>query len=118
MYLWQSLFILVGPIEAPKLKVVDMYGVREILLNWGAISSPGARGEVLGYRVQYWLSEMQEIPVVRAQKHHTFVFAPNRTTILTGLQHFARYRIRIQAFTEGGFGVWSPEENGGDVLSS
>ena len=92
-----------------------MYGISEILLSWGTISSSGARGEVLGYRVQYWLSEMQEIPVFQAQRHNTFILAPNRTTILTGLQQFAQYRIRIQAFTEGGFGVWSPEQNGGDV---
>ena len=92
-----------------------MYDFTKILLYWEPISKHGSRGEVLGYRIQYWLSEVQETPVIATVKYEGYIFAPNRTTTLTGLQPFSRYRIRIQAFTEGGYGVWSQEHNGGDV---
>ena len=110
-----TLLTFLGPIEAPKLEVIDMYDFTKILLHWEPISKHGSRGEVLGYRIQYWLSEVQETPVIATVKYEGYIFAPNRTTTLTGLQPFSRYRIRIQAFTEGGYGVWSQEHNGGDV---
>ena len=90
-----------------------MYAFEEILLNWEPISKAGARGEVLGYRIQYWLSELHENPVVQDKKYHFDVQEPNRTTIVKRLEPFARYRIRILAITEGGFGVWSREQDGG-----
>ena len=104
----------VGPTEAPKLQVIDMYGYQEMLLIWEPISKAGARGEVLGYRIQYWLTELQETPIIQKKVYAVSIFAPNRTKVLKGLQPFARYHIRIQAFTEGGFGVWSQELDGGD----
>ena len=102
-----------GPIEAPELEVIGMYGFEEILLRWKPISRAGARGEVLGYRIQYWLSELHEVSIVEGKKYHFDVLEPNRTIMIERLTPFATYRIRILAFTEGGFGVWSMAKNGG-----
>ena len=90
-----------------------MIGFDEISLEWTGISRAGARGEVLGYQIQYWLSELHENPVIQSTKYSFEILEPNRTAIIKGLQAFAQYRIRILAFNEGGFGVWSQEYGGG-----
>ena len=95
-----------------------MYDFEKILLKWEPISKAGARGEVLGYRIQYWLSELHENPVVQGKKYNFDVLEPNRTVIMKGLEPFARYRIRMLAFTEGGYGVWSKEQEGGMLVVS
>ena len=108
-----ALIIYLGPIEAPLLKVIDMIGFEEIALKWTEISKADARGEVLGYHIQYWLSELHENPVIQSTKYSFEILEPNRTAMITGLQAFAQYRIRILAFNEGGFGIWSQEYGGG-----
>ena len=99
------------------MKVTDMIGFEEIALKWTEISKAGARGEILGYQIQYWLSELHENPVFESTKHSFEILAPNRTAMIRGLQAFAYYRIRILAFNEGGFGVWSSEYGGGMFVS-
>ena len=107
-----------APIEAPVLQVTDMLGFEEISVTWKEISKSGARGEVLGYRIQYWLSELHEDPVIQERKYYFDVLEPNRTAVIKGLKPFAQYRIQIQAFTESGFGIWSPEYSGGTFCGS
>lgn len=104
---------LAGPVEAPKLEVIDKYDFEEILLKWQPVSQSGANGEILGYTVQYWLAELLDEPIIKAKKYSVDIKEPTRTTIIKGLQPYATYRIRIQAFTEGGLGVWSKRYNGG-----
>lgn len=90
-----------------------MYGFEEVMLKWNAVSKSKRRGEVLGYRIQYWLSELHAFPVQSLNKLTIDVMEPNRTITITGLQPYARYRFQILAFTEGGFGIWSQIHDGG-----
>lgn len=90
-----------------------MYDFERIMLKWQPISQFEAKGEVLGYRIQYVLSELYDTPVLGRKDQIIDVLEPKRTLVITGLQAFARYRIRILAFTEGGFGVWSDTYIGG-----
>lgn len=92
-----------------------MVGFEEISLKWKEISKAGARGEVLGYRILYWLSELHEDIVLQSTKYYFDILEPNRTAVIRGLQPFAQYRIQVLAFTEGGLGVWSPEYSGGTL---
>ena len=94
-----------------------MHGFREILLNWKPISQSSAHGEVLGYRIEYWMIELHEVLVPKTSVFNIDVLEPNRTAVIEKLQPFARYMIRILAFTEAGFGIWSKEQHGG-VLNS
>ena len=107
------MIFLSAPIEAPTLEITDMFDFYNISLRWNEISKAGARGEVLGYRIQYWLSELNAVPTVKAVAYHIDVFEPNRSVILKDLKPFGRYGIRILAFTEGGYGVWSYPKYGG-----
>ena len=103
----------IGPMKAPDLEVIDMYDFERILLKWKPISPFEAKGEVLGYRIQYFLSELHEAPILGTKGQIIDVLEPNRTVVISGLQAFASYRIRILAFTEGGFGIWSHMYVGG-----
>ena len=93
-----------------------MIGFEEISLEWTEISRAGARGEVLGYQIQYWLSELHENPIIESKKYSFEILEPTRTATIKGLQAFAQYRIRILAFNEGGFGIWSQEYSGGMLV--
>ena len=94
-----------------------MHDFEEILLKWKPISKADAKGEVLGYRIQYWLSELHEVPVPQSKIQFVDILEPVRTATIKGLQAYAQYRIRILAFTEGGFGVWSKLHNGGKSIN-
>ena len=108
-----SIIFFSAPIEAPNLEITDMFDFYNISLKWNEISRSAARGEVLGYRIQYWLSELNDVPTVKVVAYHVDVLEPNRSVILTDLKPFGRYGIRILAFTEGGYGVWSYPKYGG-----
>eukprot|EP00795_Rhopilema_esculentum_P002629 gene2630-826_t len=95
------------PIEAPELHVADMYGFYEALLSWDPIKQQTAHGEVIGYKIEYWLAEAYDFPVPKTSVDFINVFEPNRTVVIEKLDPYGKYGFRIQAFTEGGFGVWS-----------
>ena len=101
------------PVEAPKFQVTDMYGFNEILLNWKPIEKSAANGEVLGYQIEYQQIEANDDPVLKSTPTHLDVLEPNRSVVVKELDRFSKYRIRISAFTEAGFGVWSEAKYGG-----
>ena len=85
-------------------------------LKWTKINETGSKGEVLGYRITYWLNELNYDPVLSSVVTTTDVFAPNRTATLVNLKPFARYAIQISAFTEAGYGIQSKIYYGGNNI--
>ena len=88
--------------------------MNEILLQWNKISKTGAKGEVLGYQISYWLIELNYELVHSSELEYMSVYAPNRTAILKELKPFAKYAFQIAAFTEGGIGALSIKYYGGN----
>ena len=94
--------------------VIDKYSLNEILLQWSKINDAGAKGEVLGYEISYWIIELNFELVQSSEKKYIYVYAPNRTATLKELRPFAKYAFQIAAFTEGGIGLISIKYYGGN----
>ena len=95
--------------------VIDNCDLHEISLKWSAINETSANGEVLGYRISYWLTELNYEPVFYSEVLVTDVHTPRRSAAIVNLKPFAKYAIQIAAFTEAGFGVQSERYYGGDL---
>ena len=92
-----------------------MYDFYEVSLNWKEVNKTHANGEVLGYRIKYWLTEENYVPVSATNVSESLVFAPNTTLKIEDLQPYATYGINVSAFTEGGYGPESPVVYGGKI---
>ena len=93
--------------------MIDKYDFYEISLKWIEISKTHGNGEVLGYRIKYWLVELQDTIERKLTEHYVNTFAPNKTATIKNLKPYGRYGFTISAFTEGGFGVESAAVFGG-----
>ena len=71
---------------------------------------------MLGYRIYYWLSELNYDPVLLSDVIEIDVYAPNKSIVLYNLQPFATYAVQISAATEAGFGVKSKILYGGKTV--
>ena len=110
------IFIIPAPVEAPFFDVIDEYSFNEVSLNWRSISSKGARGEVLGYRIHYWPIEQNDVPIFNGETKYISVFEPNRNLTIKELMPYTIYGITVSAFTEGGFGVSSTHKKAGEYM--
>lgn len=74
-----------------------------IPLRWTRIPSHLLNGILTGYRIRYQATEVGQRPYKETPRE-VFVPAENESTVLTGLESFALYRIEITGLTIKGDG--------------
>ena len=103
-YYYFFIFFIVVP-EVPPLHVQaeNWWTTHTIPLKWSPIPSYLLNGILTGYRIRYQAIEMGLVPYKEVPKE-VIIPAENTSTVLTGLEKFALYRIEMTGFTIKGDG--------------
>ena len=99
-----SFFFLVVPeVPPPHLQAENWWTTHAIPLQWFPIPNHLLNGILTGYRIRYQAIEIGLVPYEEKPKE-VIIPAENISTVLTGLENFALYRIEMTGFTIKGDG--------------
>ena len=115
----EDLFYLLVPSRPPEqFKTTNKSSPTSIPLTWKPISNPFyIHGILLGYKIEFKMTHLAGNVLTRHDTTVVHTTGPNTLShVLTGLEIYAVYRIKIRALTVKGDGV-STEISAGVVLS-
>ena len=96
-------FVVVPEVSPLHLQAESWWTTHTIPVKWSPIPNHLLNGVLTGYRIRYQAIEMGLVPYEEKPKE-MIIPAENISTVLTGLENFALYRIEMTGLTVKGDG--------------